>query len=131
LLLSTRSIGPNAPCSSRGSRRVRTIRPSAAAATPAVAAARRRPARRSASAAHGAARATCGVKDSRGTTVASVRRTRSADATRATVHAASPPATAQEMLVTFDPKAATFTPYGVDPAGGDEGGDGEARPAFG
>jgi hypothetical protein len=51
------------------------------------------------------------VNDINGTTGVSVRRTRSAPTTRAATHAASPPATTQEIAVTFDLTPVTSTPY--------------------
>ena len=76
-----------------------------------VAAGPRRLARRNPSAAHGAAAATCGVTASNGTAGFSARRIRSTPTTLAVAHAASPPATTQDKLVTFDPTPGTTSPY--------------------
>ena len=113
-MVSTRSVGPPASGCRLGTPRERTTRPSAAEASTAVAAGPRRPASRSPSAASGAAAATCGVNDISGTITVSVRRTRSAPATRAAAHAAKPPATSQETPATFDPTSVTMIAY--DPA---------------
>jgi hypothetical protein len=77
--------------------RVRTTKPSAAAATAVVAAGPRRPARRSASATHGAALDTCGVNVSAGTATVSARRARSTEKILDPAQAANPPAIAQEI----------------------------------
>ena len=120
----TRNIGPLAPGCGLGIARGRTTKLSAAAASAAVPAGPRRPARRSPSAAHGAAAATCGVNDSNGTATVSARRIRSTAVVLATAHAARPPATAQEILVTFDPTPATITAYDLRPAEAADGGAG-------
>jgi len=86
---------------------VLTFTPQVAAATAAVAAGPRRLANRSPSAAHGAAAATCGVNVSTGTAAVSAWRTRSIAMTRAAAQPASPPATIQDKLVTFDPTPGT------------------------
>src|SRR5258707_1194090 len=62
----------------------------------------------------GAAPAACGVNDSNGAPGAPKGRARSAAATLAAAHAASPPATAQERPVAIlDPTSGTVTPYGL------------------
>ena len=117
LTVSTRSTGPLAAGCVRRAARGRITTASAAVASAAVAAGPLRLARPSVSVAAGAAAAASGVNDSNGATGPSMRRTRSAAVTLAAAHAASPPATAQEIPVAIlDPMSGTVTPYGLPAA---------------